>query len=365
MHEYFSGLNYSLANEDTWVEYTLLPESVKRVLAVAGSGARCLPLLAKNPARLDIVDLAEPQLFLAELRVQSIRSLSYDEWLFFMGYRGAVTGDPQLMVTRGELFARVRGLRSETEKYWADRISAWEACGFIALGRWETHFQKLGFLFRNVLKCDFEPVFAAQSLSEQIRIYRDQWPRWRWHSFLKIVASEFVFDRILYKGHFSGKSEHRTEKKTVADFVRDEFERLFTTQLVRKNYFLQTLFLGKIKFEEGLPLEAHRSTFDAIQVASTQVQYLRASMLEPLAANIYDFISLSDTISYLPEDLGNSLLQQIHSETPAHSRIVLRSFLRAPSAMDSQGWTIETETARWAQSVDGTGVYQFQVFSKK
>lgn len=365
MHGYFDGLNYSLANEDTWIEYSLLSADTERVLSVAGSGARCLPLLAKNPKVLDLVDLSEPQLFLAELRIQAVRSLSYEEWLFFMGYRGALPGDPLLVTSRGELFDRIEGLRPETRKFWDDGRSEWEPSGFLFLGKWEKHFQKLGFLFREILHCDFEAVFKAQTVEEQRRTYEATWPHLRWKSFLKIVASEFVFDRFLYKGHFSGKSEKKTEKKSVSQFIYDEFFRLFSTQLARKNYFLQTLFLGSIRYEEGLPLEAQRSVFEAAKVARSEVNYVKGSMLEPLKMEAYNFISLSDTISYLPEDLANPLLQSVNPQTPVGAQMVVRSFLRAPVNIDTEGWRLDREAAIWAQKIEGTGVYQFQIFKKE
>lgn len=364
MHGYFEGLNYSLANEDTWIEYSLLDTNVNRVLSVSGSGARCMPLLARQPNVLDLVDLSEPQLFLAELRIQAARSLSYEEWLFFMGYRGAVTGDPMLVESRWDLFEKIGGLRKETTQYWSERRTAWQNRGFVMLGKWESHFQKLGFLFRNVLQCDFAPVFEAQTLEEQIELYNTKWPKLRWNSFIKIVASEFVFDRFLYKGHFSGKSDRKTEEKSVSQFISDEFKRLFSTQLVRKNYFIQTLFLGKIRYEEGLPLEAHRTIFEAVKASKTKVNYIAGSMLDPLAQNAYNFVSLSDTISYLPEDLANPLLQRMHVDTPAGSTMVIRSFLRAPKAMDKSGWNEDYKKSQWAQSVDGTGIYRFQIYVK-
>jgi S-adenosylmethionine-diacylglycerol 3-amino-3-carboxypropyl transferase len=354
-----------LANEDTWIEYTLLDRNVERVLSVAGSGARCMPLLARQPKFLDLVDLSEPQLFLAELRIQAARSMTYEEWLFFMGYRGAIPGDPTLVVSRGQLFTKIQGLGNETRQYWLERQDAWSSRGFILLGKWEGHFQKIGFLFRNILQCDFEPVFMAQTLEEQQQLYRTVWPRRRWNTFLKIVASEFVFDRFLYKGHFSGKSDRKTEQKSVSQFVRDEFDRLFTTQLVRKNYFIQTLFLGRIKFEEGLPLEAQREVFESVKASTTEVRYLQQSMLDPLAQNSYNFVSLSDTISYLPEGPANALLQNMNAATPKGSLMVIRAFLREPTAMNTKGWRELVEKNEWAQSVDGTGIYRFQIYQKQ
>jgi len=367
MHTYFDGLNYSLANEDTWIEYSLLDFQTHRVLSVSGSGARCLPLLAKNPGHIDIVDISEVQLFLAELRIQAARSLTYEEWLFFMGYRGAVPGDPNSIISRPALFEKIKGLQPKTKTFWSNSRLRWEKNGFLFLGKWEQHFQKLGFLFRNILRCDFGPIFKAQTLQDQQKLFKSSWPHRRWKSFLKIVASEVVFDRFLYKGHFSGKADRKTEKMPFSQFVENEFNRLFSTQLARKNYFLQVLFLGEIRYEEGLPLEAQRNIFEQIQSSTTTINYIHCSLLETLTQNsynCYNFISLSDTISYMPDHFASQILQKIHSNTKMGSLIVIRSFLREPEKLDQKGWQYDPEASLLAQKTDGTGIYRFQIYRK-
>lgn len=361
--EYFSDLNYTLANEDTRVEWELLPERAERAFSIAGSGARCLPLLTKNPEYLDVIDMSVSQLYLCELRLQAMKTLSYGEYLFLLGYRGALQGGGNEGDDREVLYRRLK-LSPEATQYWNERVDGWKPHGFILLGRWESHFQKIGVLFRDYLKCDFSKIFEAQSLGEQAALYDKHWPKLRWNSFIKIVASEYVFNRFLYKGHFSGKSDHRTEQRSPSQFIMEEFERIFRTQLVRKNYFMQILFLGKIAYEEGLPLEAHEDIVAAVKASLTKVRYLHGNLLAELPKNAYDFISLSDTISYLDEQDANQILQKLHPATKSGSQMVIRSFMRAPTAMDLGGWSALAEKNRWAQNLDGTGVYQFHIFRK-
>jgi len=361
--EYFSDLNYTLANEDTRVEFDLLPEKVSRVFSIAGSGARCLPLIAKHPKELDVVDMSLSQNFLCELRFEAMKTLTYEEYLFLMGYRGALQSGSDVGDDRKAIFQKVP-LSPEAKQYWNERSDGWSPRGFILLGRWESHFQKLGYLFRDVLQCDFSKVFEAQSLHEQVELYEKHWPHVRWRSFIRVAASEFVFNKFLYKGHFSGSSETKTEARPPHQFVTEEFDRIFRSQLVRKNYFMQILFLGKIAFEEGLPLEAHQHIFERVKNAPTKVNYLLGNLLEHLPKRNYDFISLSDTISYLPQGDANQILQRLHEDTKSGSQVVIRSFMRAPTATDLRGWQSLRDKDVWAQKVDGTGVYQFHIFKK-
>jgi S-adenosylmethionine-diacylglycerol 3-amino-3-carboxypropyl transferase len=362
--EYFSDLNYTLSNEDTRIEYDLLPEKASRVFSIAGSGARCMPLIARHPKELDVVDMSVSQNYLGELRYQAMKALSYEEYLFLMGYRGALQSGGDKGDDRLELLQQIQ-LSPEAKSYWMDRRTGWTPRGFILLGKWESHFQKIGFLFREVLQCDFSKVFEAQSLHEQIDLYERYWPHKRWKSFIRLAASEYVFNKFLYKGHFSGSEGAKTEARAPWQFVIDEFDRIFRTQMLRKNYFMQILFLGKIAYEEGLPYEAHQKIFEKVKVSPTKVNYLLGNLLDHLPQKAYDFISLSDTISYLPQEDANKILQKLHPDALSGSQVVIRSFLRAPTAIDLTGWEALRDKDQWAQEKDGTGVYQFHIFKKK
>lgn len=362
--EYFSDLNYTLANEDTRIELDLLPEGASDVFCIAGSGSRAFPLLAKNPKRLEIVDMSVSQLYLAELRIEAARKLSHEEWLFFLGYRGGLQksdrydGDDRL-----ELFERL-ALSADCRRYWVERGDGWKKRGFILLGRWEGHFQKLGRIFRDGLRCDFSPIFEAQSLPEQIELWEKHWPKIRFQSFLKIAASEYVFNKFLYKGHFAGSDGHRTERRSPSDFLNEEFTRLFHTQLVRKNYFMQILFLGRLRYEEGYPVEGFQHIYEVARKAKTEIVYRQGNLLEILPERPWDFISLSDTVSYLPTNAANDLLQNLHKGTKKDSTIVIRSFMRGPTSLNSDGWLQMPDQEERAYKHDVTGVYRFHIFKK-
>lgn len=363
--EYFSDLNYTLANEDTSVEYRLLPEKMDRVFCIAGSGSRVLPLIARHPKSIDVVDMSPSQLYLTELRYQAAKAMSYEEWLFFLGYRGGLQkGGRMGGDDRVELFERIE-LSPESKRYWRERQEGWRPRGFILLGRWEGHFQILGRIFREYLRCDFTPIFEAQDLNEQVDLWDLHWPKLRFSAFLKVAASEYVFNRFLYKGHFAGSDRNRTESRSPSVFLEEEFRRLFHTQLARKSYFLQVLFLGRIRYEEGLPLEAHEYIYDAIRASPTKLKFHSGNLLDFLPEAPWDFVSLSDTVSYLAPDDANSILGLLPAEAKSGSHVVIRSFMKAPTAIDSTGWEELTDVQEEAWKTDVTGVYRFHIYRKK
>ncbi len=363
MSQYFENLNYTLSNEDTRIEYRICREGLSRVFCIGGSGARVLPILAKRPETLDIVDLSQEQLALIELRISAARQLNRDEFLFFLGYRGGIAGDGVGEDHRSTLFDQLE-LSAATRAFWSDREAAWRPRGFILLGRWEGHFQKLGRVFRDVLRIDSRKIFAAHSLDEQRVLFKEHFKPLVFKAFIKIAASEFVFNRFLYKGHFSGRSETRTESRSPSTFIEEEFTRLFQQTLVRKNYFLQVLFLGEIAHEEALPLECRVDVLDQVKKAKTQIHYRKENLLDVINKDHFEFLSLSDTISYLPNEAAHRLLTDLPSATPPGARAVIRSFLRRPPTYETRGWKrLESEEA-WAKALDTTGVYEFDVFEK-
>ncbi len=363
MSEYFETLNYTLSNEDTRIEHTLCGENLESVFCIGGSGARVLPLVARNPRRLDVCDLSQEQLALVELRLQAARALTRDEFLFFLGYRGGLPGDTNTGDDRLGLFYKLE-LTDDTKRFWLEREKAWRPRGFILLGRWEGHFQKMGKIFRDVLRIDTRPIFEAHSLEEQARLFKRHFKPLVFRAFVRIAASEFVFNRFLYKGHFSGRAETRTETRTPSTFIEEEFTRLFTKTLIRKNYFLQILFLGGIAYEEGLPLEAREDILLAIKKSRTKVTFKRGDLVSIIKETPYDFLSLSDTISYLSEADAHSLLQSLPAGTNSGTRAVIRSFLRRPQMPDMTGWLKLDEEEKWAHNLDTTGVYEFDIAEK-
>lgn len=358
--EYFSDLNYTLANEDTKIEHDLLPEGAERVFCIAGSGSRVLPLAAKNPKEIIVADMAEAQLFLVELRWAAVQALTYEEWLYFLGYRGAIQGaadNPR--EDRDVLFQSLK-LSERAREYWVLRKDGWKTKGFIFLGKWERHFLMLGSVFRDYLRCDFQPIFEASTVEEQRELWEQHWPKRRFNAFIRIAASEYVFNKFLYKGHFAGSEGHRTESRPPYQFISEEFERMFKTHLVRKSYFMQMMFLGKIVYEEGLPFEAHRDVFERMKKSKTKLTYKLGNQMSVLPEYEWSFVSLSDTISYVTAEEARSLFSRIKGE----GVMVIRSFMRAPPEISAQGWNELTESERWAWETDLTGVYQFHIYQK-
>jgi S-adenosylmethionine-diacylglycerol 3-amino-3-carboxypropyl transferase len=124
------------------------------------------------------------------------------------------------------------------------------------------------------------------------------------------------------------------------------------------------MFLGKVTYEDGLPTEADAEVLSAVKSSTTRVTFTSENLLETIVRVPYNFYSLSDTLSYLPSADARAMLSRVHPETPDGARLILRSFLRAPTVERHARWQRMEADEKWAARTDRTVVYGFHFFEK-
>lgn len=358
MSKYFEGLNYSLANEDTKIEFDLLNQNVKSVFSVCGSGSRVIPLLAKNPEEMHIVDLSETQLKLFRLRHAAIKNLDYEQYLYLLGYIGVSSHK----ASRKDLMTMLN-LPSEDMDHWEQNQSFWENEGFIYLGKWERHFMKLGKYFQTFTLSNLTNLFTAKDFQDQQNM-ANIWKPWLFNLFSKIVMNEWVANKLLYKGSFAGGKDKKTTHISAADFVSNEFNDLFSNTFVRRNYFLTMIFRNRLTDPESFPIEAEKVIFEAVKKSQTKIFYYKENLLELLKKRPYEFYSLSDTFSYMSDAEVGGFIAELPPEVPAGAVMVIRTFMRKPSFKIDDPWvTDENQNLRLAKA-DCTRMYELTVLNK-
>ena len=228
---YFHHLNYSLGNEDSEVEYTALPERAERVLCVAGSGSRVLPLLARRPSQVVCVDVSPEQLHLTELRIQAARTLTHREYLQFFGYPPGLMAPEQ----RRRLFERIP-LSDPTRACFLDIFDhrSWES--ILYDGRWERTFRKLAQVNGMLTRSAGRGLFRGKT-QQQHQAYLDTcFPRKAWLLTLLLLGNPLVFNLMLYKGDFPRKNV----PGTPFGFYRETFDRLFALGPAGKTSFCKS-----------------------------------------------------------------------------------------------------------------------------
>jgi S-adenosylmethionine-diacylglycerol 3-amino-3-carboxypropyl transferase len=351
MDKYFKDLNYSLANEDTTVESELL-KKIKmdrlKILCVAGSGSRVLPLIHNKIKNIQIVDLSLLQLQLTRLRISAAQKLDRSEFLALLGYTN-------IDVDRVILLKKL-DLAEDELQMWLMNKKILDK-GIIFNGRWEKFLLKLGQLFRLIFQVDLLPLFNLQSYEERREWYDSNFPKKRLQLFLKICANPFIFNLLLYKGGFAKSSEK------FSDFLQKVFFQILVTKNPRQSFFAQMIFLGDIPYEEGWPIETKQEVLDSLKSFNGTIEYHQTELLAYLKANPdYHFLSLSDVPSYLTLEQQLMLEKSLITNSLNPSCAVMRSFRRHPSFTDGFVKKFNKEDQNWAAHQDTIGVYKFHIF---
>src|SRR3989344_898195 len=320
---YFNQLNYVLGNEDNSVEFNILSEGTNHVLAAAGSGTRVIPLLAKSPRLLTCVDVSREQLFLTELRIESLRSLDYSRYLGFWGYP-----PEQLSTTERERIFSQFTLSKDAATYLENlfKVIKWNA--ILYEGKWERTFVSISRLLRLFIGGAGTRLLDFAETSDYFNYLENRFPRRAWNCALFLLGNSAVFNALLYRGSFPkkniGKSHYR--------FYQNAFDSLFKQGLARNNSFLQLLFLGKIAFHEGLPFDCNEEIYQRakLRLQSIEIRYVWGDIIETIQKTDtpIDFISFSDIPSYFEGPREKSFLEDIKNNLSPGALVVIRYYLK-------------------------------------
>lgn len=359
-NRFFEELNYTISNEDTSLELDVMPENTGHVFVIASSGSRVTPLFSKNPKYITCVDSSVEQLYFTELRIASFRKLSHKAFISFWGYPGDYISPEE----RKELFSSLKlfgEARLFSQKLF--KKNNWEP--LLYFGKWENTFQKISKINRIIVGEKGLKVFDCQTNAEQEEYLRTQFPHKAWAASIFLLGNATVFNALLYKGDFPkkniGVSAHQ--------FYMDRFQRLFKQGLVRRNFFLQLVFFGKLRYVEGVPLECNPEIFHKAKIGlqTAQIKYVNGDIVEETkhASPAIDFISLSDAPSYFKPPREQNFLQDIRGALSKEGVVVSRYYLRIPENLITSGYRDITDHFRESIGKEKTQVYNFGIYKKK
>jgi S-adenosylmethionine-diacylglycerol 3-amino-3-carboxypropyl transferase len=356
---YFNTLNYTLANEDTTLEYEMIADQTPHVMAVAGSGGRVLPLLARHLGRLTCVDVSLQQLFLTELRIESLRALDHAEFLTFWGYppRSAEPAE------RKELFARI-ALRPQVQEFFTGYFASLDWESILYAGKWEKAIAKLSKLNRTLTGVKGLGVFGMLSQSEQKKYMATEFPTTAWNMTMTLIGQAFVFNSVLYKGSFPKKNIPEGN----FEFYSTSLQRVFALAPARESFLLQLFFYGKIIYAEANPIECRADVFAQAKAGlkSTEVRYELGSILDMAAKSEIpiDFLSLSDVPSYFSGETEKGFMQMIRPGLTADAIVVVRNYLRIPEGTNLKGYVRATSKYTHLIQKEKVQLYKIDVFQR-
>lgn len=357
-HEYFNKLNYTLANEDTELEYNILPENSSHVLAIAGSGSRVLPLFAKNPKTISICDYSFEQLALTHLRIRTVSELSYQDFLSFWGYKN-LTNEK-----RKELFFKLE--MDQTYKSCLEKIFeslSWESP--LYAGKYERMLQKFQGLIHRVLGEHINHLKKVDTQEEFKKYLNFKFPHLRWKILVSILGNSILFNAFLYKGNHPKKNI----KASYRSYYFNIFRSLFEFIIPKDSFFLQMIFFGKIEFLQGAPFETNEKIFYKMKegIRDCKINYYQGDIFSSLKKiqTPISFLSFSDILSYFPESIEKDYMQTIKDKLSTKGITVNRYYLRIHQHLNLYGYTDRTQDYLELIKKEKTQFYNIQIYEKE
>ncbi len=321
MVNYFKQLNYTLGDEDASFEMHALRQHAGHVIAVADCGSRLVPLLAKQPRKLTCVDISPLQLAISKLRLSLLAHVDHPTYCAFLGYQEGISP-----AQRQQLFAQLP--LDEASRATLEAMLAsinWD--GPVYYGKFEQMLLTLSRITRLITGKRAAGIFACTTLEEQLAYYKTQFPHWRWKWVLRLLGNSTALNSLLYKGDFPKKNTPGSYLETYSQI----FERLFTTARARESFFLQMIFLGKIAYPEGLPIECDPEVFQQAKAALAQceIAYVEGDIFSAVAQHDdVDFLSLSDVPSFIDDAQAHACLQAVKKHCAKEGVVVVRGHVR-------------------------------------
>jgi S-adenosylmethionine-diacylglycerol 3-amino-3-carboxypropyl transferase len=355
----FSQIPSTMTSEDDRVEREILPEGSPHVMAVVGSGARLVSMLARQPERLTGVSADTGSLWLAMARVEALRRLSCEEYRAFLGYPGSVIPPTE----RARMF-RELSLPEEARVFLESAFEAvtWES--FLMEGRFERALARFASWNSRITGARGRELFNCATVEELQGFLKERFPSRRWSLFLmaraigalgtRMFSSDSVPEALIFGGDLSR--------------VRRAFDQIFHQDLPRRNFFLQTLFRGRPGDEQGCPDEADPEVIKAARrgLEGCQVRWMKGAPVELAggAARAVHYLSLSHLSAALPSAMALHLLRRVGPGMSSQGIVTWRVPPRARWCVEASGFLSIRDVCRPTLEGDRMAMYQMEVYQK-
>ncbi len=318
MGSFFSLLRYSFGNEDWRTEQEALQiQPNDRVLVITASGDRPLNLLVRPCKKIVSVDANPIQNNLLQLKKAAMQSLSYSDYLSFLG---ASAGSGR-METLNRL---VPLMEAEAGKFWLSHKRMIEK-GILYQGTVERLTSVLAKIFKLTRGKKIKRLFEIDCIEKQRAFLRDEWDGYFLKKAFNATLNSFL-SKILIKD--PGLVNYSSSIKP-GDYIYDRMQASLERELAKKNPLLSLIFRGKVSPEAYSPYLTEEGTsvikqrLHLIETHTTNI----LTFLESFKKPSFDAFSLSDVPSYLSYENFVRLLEGILKTAKPGARFCLRQFL--------------------------------------
>lgn len=269
---------FSQIREDSLIERTILERIPKRrILCIGSGGCTAFSLLRDDVELVTTVDFSRAQCALIELKLKAMKHLSRDEFLEFIGE----THRNHVEKFRLDVFHEIRGELSRiSEGYWSTREHQIER-GVNSCGVTERFYRFVAENLRLNMGAEeyFQELFSCNSIDQQVHLLDSIFSAEAWMTAIRLLFSKTT--QSLFYPEFwyadSGESD-------FADFFAERFKKELSERLIKDNYFLSQLVLGRYLLDQpnGTPHYLSKAGYEEARRNTEKLQLINSTLQDCL-----------------------------------------------------------------------------------
>ncbi len=307
-----STLNYSQCWEDTnLLKRALTISNHDIVLSITSGGDNTLALLLENPKKIFSIDINSAQNHVAELKLQSSKILSHEEYLELLG----VTDSRKRM----GYYTQVSELLSDDARLWFEGNTKFVEQGVIHSGKFEKYLNS----FRKYVlplvhsKRTISQFVNQSNLQNQISFYKKIWNTWRWRFFFSIATNSSLLRKL-------ARQAGANRQKSKNESYLKRLERLIYRNHLKINPYINYALTGEYGY--SLPDYLSKENYAKLQKYNTSKCEFRnedlLSFLKSTSDNSLTKYNLSDAFEFLATDDALEVWREIARTAKNGAKVV-------------------------------------------
>ena len=291
------------------------------LLCLTSAGCNVMALSLRRPRSITAIDFSAAQNALLELKLAALRTLSWGDYVGFLGARGQ-------RYRLGLYRNRVRAeLPDGARAYW-DEGEAQLGPGVIHAGRFQRYLRT----FRTAVlplihrRRTIDRIMAMDDAGERRRFYEQHWDNRRWRALFTFFFGRAVMARL---GRDPAFFTYVERQDIGAEFLRRARRALVDTT-PRDNHFLQYALLGGYPDLERGPLYLRESNFATLRETTARIRILQGDLeshLHTMGPGALSALYLSDLFEWVSAEHHATMLRAIHASTRRGGRLVYWNLL--------------------------------------
>lgn len=307
---------YSHVNEDNRIERDLfLASDADLLVAVAGSGERIIALM-DNPRckEFHAVDVNREALFLLQLKLAALETLSVEEYLQFIGHHD------NRAIARKFWFDMMKDqLQEECLAYWEQRIKLIEQ-GILYAGHFEKFLNRVRPSTNYFLGNNFQKIFNGRN---------GDFRSIKWNILKRVFSWQWIYRA------WGNKDKAFTGKGANTSHIPRALDHIIRNNEAPSSFMAHLIFKGHLRDmrEEDLPPSLQKDILEKIKsrlvTGDINIYYHAQDILSYARTHSHEnsqvFYSLSDLLSFEDYTYLGELLAFLDNE---EDMVVWRSFLK-------------------------------------